>query len=260
MSDFQFASERLELAVNSVATIANGCPPDSALPLLCALQFDADRHGAIIDGELDRLTALGDGPIRWPHGRGLSGLARIPDSVFPHVWSSAHEAARAVAELALDCFYRPLNWQGDYSKLTKEQRQLFDKLLDKKRRAALAMSIEEVAEWQERVRRERAKLLRLEGEQINKLPSLPGNPLTETEYGVLQQLAKVYPQLIKITDLSADLNCGRTSASEAVKQLEARNLVKRQGERSGVSITDAGLSALRPADRPRIGPTALNGR
>jgi hypothetical protein len=82
-------------------------------------------------------------------------------------------------------------------------------------------------------------------------PALPSEPLTTTEYGILQQLARVHPQLIKIVDLAADLECRRSAASESLKRLKLRKLVVRpKGERSGYAITTLGLSALRPCDQP----------
>src|SRR5262249_19364517 len=76
--------------------------------------------------------------------------------------------------------------------------------------------------------------------------------LTANEYAVLQQLARVHPQLVKITDLAADLDCRRSAAGEAVSRLEGKGLVNRpQGApRSGVGITPAGLAALQPGDLP----------
>ena len=58
-SDFREASERLELSVSTVATIAEGCPLELAWALLWTLQFDDDRYGEIIDRQLDRLTVNG---------------------------------------------------------------------------------------------------------------------------------------------------------------------------------------------------------
>ena len=74
--------------------------------------------------------------------------------------------------------------------------------------------------------------------------------LTSNEYAILQALARVHPQLIKIADLAIDLECRRGAASEAVQSLESQRFVLRpKGERSGVGITSAGLNALRPCDR-----------
>jgi DNA-binding MarR family transcriptional regulator len=75
--------------------------------------------------------------------------------------------------------------------------------------------------------------------------------LSETEYAILQQLAKDRPQRVKIIDLAADLEARRTTVSEAVRHLESLNLVIRpKGKRNGITITEAGLAALRPCDRP----------
>jgi hypothetical protein len=162
-SDFQFASERLELSVSTVAGLAEGCPLDSAFALLYVLQFDRERHSRILYDSLDKLAVVSDSPIKWEHGRGQSGLVRHPNAVYPHRWSSAHEAALAISRLALAYFYWPLELPAEahpeFKKLSVDQQPLFRKLLGKNRRKALAMTMEEVADWQERIRRERAKLL-----------------------------------------------------------------------------------------------------
>ena len=78
-------------------------------------------------------------------------------------------------------------------------------------------------------------------------------PLTGNEYAVLQQLARHRPQLIKITDLAADLECDRTAASEAVQDLEKLGHVERpRGDRSGIGITDRCFAVLRSCDRPSL--------
>jgi len=155
-SGFRVASERLELALNVVALIAEGQPLDSAAALLESLQRDEMQYGDTIRRVLDRLAALSDGPIKWKAGRGLSGFVRRPDAVFPHVWSSAHQAALEISRLALEHFWWPLEGITDAA----EQQATFRKLLSKSRRKAMAMTMGEVAGLQERIRRERAKLLR----------------------------------------------------------------------------------------------------
>lgn len=155
---FKVASERLELAVNAVATVAGGQPLESSFAILSALQIDEERYGSIIYSALDELTALSDGPVKWKHGRGLSGLVRGRDATFPHVWSSAHQAALEISRLAQRFFLHPLELD-DWGELPKDREPLFRKLLSKKRRDAPAISLQEVAELQERIRRERARLL-----------------------------------------------------------------------------------------------------
>jgi hypothetical protein len=87
--------------------------------------------------------------------------------------------------------------------------------------------------------------------------------LTELEYAILQHLARLHPQLVKITDLAVEVRCGRTTASKAVARLEsmAPPLVERpEGERSGVGITPAGVATLRPCDLPpALTAAALSG-
>lgn len=154
-ASFADASERLELSVNAVASIAKGCPPETALALLRALQHDERRNGSIIDRELERLAAVSDNMISWPRGRGLSGIARVPTAVFPHVWLSAHEAALALSRLALKHLFWPIEGIDD----ADEQLTRLSELVDAKWQRAFTMPIEEVAEWQARIRRERAKFL-----------------------------------------------------------------------------------------------------
>jgi hypothetical protein len=155
-SSFRDASERLELTFSAVAVIAKGCPLDAAFEILSAMQVDEERHGAAVYGVLDKLAAVSDGPIKWSHGRGASGFARVPSAVFPHVWSSAHQAALEISRLALDHFYWPLAGITN----PKEQQSTFKRLLSKSRRKVMALTMEEIADLQERMRRERAKILR----------------------------------------------------------------------------------------------------
>lgn len=130
-------------------------------------------HIGTLEPLFPTLAAVSDGPVVWAHGRGRSGLARGPDAVYPHVWSSAHEAAAGVAELAIDFLTRPLEGITDPA----EQRQQARRLLDR-RCKALEMSIEEVAALQERIRRERAKLLQLESNRTlaERQESQPATP------------------------------------------------------------------------------------
>ena len=262
---FRTGSERLELSPNAVAQIANGCPAHTAWYLLYALQLADVRYGDAIDEALGQLAALSDSPISWSKGRGRSGIARVPDAVFPHRWSSAHEAALAIARMSLEFFYWPLALDEKQARLSLEEqptavRKQFGKLLHEERRKALAMGMEEIADLQERIRRERAKLLG-NGPPVG----LPANDLqngvskqeakpqlTTNEYGILQQLARNAPQLTKITDLAADLNARRGAIGEAVQRLELLEMVERPlGERKGVGITGKGRDSLRDCDKPR---------
>ena len=154
---FEFASERLELAVNAVARIAEGrFPLHDLFTMLSVLQSDHERCDAVVTEKLSDLAALSDGPIKWALGRGLSSLVRNRDAAIPQVWSSAHKAALKIAVMVLESFYWPLEGITD----ADEQQATFRKLLSAGRRKALAMTNEEVADLQERIRRERAKLLR----------------------------------------------------------------------------------------------------
>ena len=164
---FKTASEKLELKVNILFVITNGCPLDSAFASLSLIQFEYHRFDKVIHEQLDRIAAISDGKLEWAHGRGQSGLAResARNAFYPHVWSSAHEATRHISLLALEYFFWPLNvacenWSTvGFHELTDEQREMFERILSADRRKALAMTMQEVAQWQERIRRERAILL-----------------------------------------------------------------------------------------------------
>ncbi len=195
LRSFKAASERLELAPNAVAAIAGECPIKMAFAVLQALQWDEKRRGGTVDDVLDKLTALSDGPIKWKHGRGLSGLVRYSDTTFPHVWSSAHEAALEVSRLALRFFFWPLEL-GDSKELPKDKEPLFHELLAENRRKALAMTLEEIADWQERIRRERAKLLNAPA--LREDEQRPEPPLKERVLDVLtEQQRKIVEYLWK---------------------------------------------------------------
>jgi hypothetical protein len=115
---------------------------------------DYGRHAEALDQAKDTLAALSDGPVKWEHGRGRIAAAYDPTAVYPHVWSSAHEAAAGIARLALEMLVRPLEGITDPA----EQRALARRLMAG-RWKALVIPLEEVAALQERIRRERAKLL-----------------------------------------------------------------------------------------------------
>jgi hypothetical protein len=164
---FRAASEAAESWVNTVAQVAkfgrsgtdNGV--DLMLTLLTPLKGvkrnlhdDYHEHVDLLKRMQEQMAVVSDGPVKWEHGRGVSGVARVPASVFPHVWSSAHEAAVYLAGLTLDWLGLPLTEIADPAKLTKTDRNIVVN-----RCKALAMSPAEVADWQERIRRERAKLL-----------------------------------------------------------------------------------------------------
>ena len=73
---FKTASEKLELKVNILFVITNGCPLDSAFASLSLIQFEYHRFDKVIHEQLDRIAAISDGKLEWAHGRGQSGLAR----------------------------------------------------------------------------------------------------------------------------------------------------------------------------------------
>src|SRR5262249_970233 len=90
--------------------------------------------------------------VRWNHG--LKAIARKPDAIYPHRWSSAHEAATNIARLILKLLVEPLSEITNVSKQRAEAKRLLAA-----RWKAFEMPRDEIADLEERIRRERAKLL-----------------------------------------------------------------------------------------------------
>src|SRR5262245_54147871 len=102
---FEAASRAAESWLNTVASVAHlgrGGAVDPAFELLLPTKGGGARynlrdsyaeHAGLLDRMKDKLALQSDGPVQWEHGRGLSAIARVPSAVYPHVWSSAHEAA-----------------------------------------------------------------------------------------------------------------------------------------------------------------------
>src|SRR5262249_45190967 len=118
------------------------------------LQDSYLAHAGVLDQAREALARVSDGPVTWAQGRGLSGMVRHPAAVYPHHWSRAHEAAVGIAPPGLGTLVWPPAGLTD----PVEQWNLAQHLL-RHRWQALAMSLNEVADLQERIRRERAKLL-----------------------------------------------------------------------------------------------------
>jgi hypothetical protein len=118
------------------------------------LQDSYNTYAPIIMEALPLLAKVTDGPVRWEHGRGRSGVARVPSMVYPERWSSGHEASAGITRMALAMLASPLEGINDPA----EQWQLAQQLLARHWKA-LVLPIEEVADLQERIRRERAALL-----------------------------------------------------------------------------------------------------
>ena len=163
-SPFQVASEAAESWLNTVYGIAGYGRIgnfDVAYGLLlptpategCSLQESFQEHASLLSSMSNRLAAVSDGPIDWAN-RGLRAIAKLPAAMYPHVWSSAHEAASGLAALALNLLAAPVAGITD----PREQWDTAEHFLTS-RWKALDMPMEEVARLQERVRRERAKVL-----------------------------------------------------------------------------------------------------
>lgn len=159
---FDAASEAAESWPNTVAMIAHLGPsgavdpayelllPNPAHEVRYYLQDDFREHADVLDRMNAHLAAVSDGPVKWEHGRGLSAIVFVPRATLPHVWSSAHEAAKGIAGLTIDLLARPLEGITDPA----EQWSLAKEILAN-RSEAIAISNDEVATWQERIRRER---------------------------------------------------------------------------------------------------------
>jgi hypothetical protein len=139
------------------------------------LQDSYREHAEAMDEARDALAALSDGPVIWEHGRGWSGIARVPDAVYQHRWSSAHEAAVDIAGLALDMLVWPLEGITDPQEQWEVARERLARCWK-----ALAIPMDEEAALCERIRRERAKLLRQAGLGVKAAEGMePGRVPTE---------------------------------------------------------------------------------
>jgi hypothetical protein len=99
----------------------------------------------------DAFVGVSDGVVKW--NGGPRAVARNPSSLYPYVWTSAHEAAVGIAREALERLAFPLLRLPLAERLDE-----FGRLLAAEWKA-LALSSDEVAELQARIRRERVKLL-----------------------------------------------------------------------------------------------------
>jgi hypothetical protein len=163
--EFEAASQAAEgwpACVSTISKLAKAGNVDEVYKLLMPatggltnnLYDDYWKHCDALHRMKDQLAAVSDGPVKWEHGRGWSAVANVPAAVYPHVWSSAHEAAAGIAWLAIKILVRPLQEITDPG----EQWTMAERLL-RERWKALAISLGEDAALQERIRRERAKLL-----------------------------------------------------------------------------------------------------
>ena len=166
---FEKASQRAELWLNAVEMIAEfgeRGDVDSAYRDLAHLAGEYNRHFPALNAEMHRLRALSDGPVMWEHGRGWSAISRVPKAAYPHRWSSAHEAAVGIVRIALDSLLVPVtgrrNGKKDAAKILAA------------RWKAISISLDEVADLQERIRRERAKLSEARSEPHT--PTKPKQP------------------------------------------------------------------------------------
>lgn len=175
-STFQLASERAELWLSGIRNVAESGrrgDVDTAFVLLNTLLGDYNRHASTLYAVQDRLAALSDRPIKWAAGRGLSGIHPGP-GILPHVWSSAHEAALGISRVVIDALLVPL----EGIQKPAQQRAMAKQLLSE-RWQALAIPLDEMADLQERIRRERAKYLQSDLRPQSDDPWLPGETPSE---------------------------------------------------------------------------------
>jgi hypothetical protein len=198
---FGAASEAAEAWLGTVAFVAylgeraealdaqgRECPiVDTAFRLLFGKQRSSlnksyEKHSGVLEEVKEKLTPLSDGPINWGAGRGLSAIY-TDRRIQLHAWSSAHEVALGVAELAFDLLVAPLADVTDPREQWTIGKQL---LID--RWKALSIPRDELAALQERIRRERAKLLHLLPEPSAEAGSTPEEaPLLERVLDVLTE-------------------------------------------------------------------------
>src|SRR5262245_52870487 len=117
---FRAASKAAEGWLNTAALVGHFGPSGSVGPLFdlllppseggrgSNLQDSYREHAGVLDQAREALARVSDGPVTWEHGRGLSGMVRHPAAVYPHHWSSAHEAAVGIAQLVLESLVWPL--------------------------------------------------------------------------------------------------------------------------------------------------------
>jgi hypothetical protein len=130
------------------------------------LRESYQEHAGVLKQMREQLALVSDGQVLWPHGRGGQPVA----------WSSAHEAAVELLGLAMESLVGPLascggTGQDELARRVRGtsweslalpcERSVLARHLLETRSQSLALSPEQVADWQERIRRERGKLLAL---------------------------------------------------------------------------------------------------
>jgi hypothetical protein len=272
LSKFQAASKAAEGWLNTVGHVARLGRCGSVTPafeLLMPtpstkdgrpynLQDSYFEHEEVLEQAQDALTALSDSPVKWEHGRGLSGIAPIPAAVYPHVWSSAHEAAAGIARLALQMLVWPLAGITDPA----EQRTLAEQLLAKCCEA-LTIPLDEQAVLFERIRRERAKLLaqyspRAENAEKTTSQTLPKPdtegeqppPLTPEDAAILKVLLQANGVTMIVNKIEAKVRFTDKTIRTRLKKLRALELVHEPEKNKGYTTTAKGMDAAKnlPAD------------
>jgi hypothetical protein len=138
-----------------------------------------DRYVDVLKETLPKLSAFSDGPITWPPGLEWSESACKAPTNLPDVWSSAHETALRLTEMAIDLLVCPLV-PVPPNKAGKKVAPILQRLLPKYQEVEIKNAVtdperqkvllarhwkklviesDQIALLQERIRRERAKLL-----------------------------------------------------------------------------------------------------
>jgi hypothetical protein len=212
------------------------------------LQDSYREHAPVLAEWREALADVSDGPVRWAHGRGLSGVAAVPAGVYPHRWSSAHEAAAGMAGIVLNLLVAPV---AAFKDDAARQRAAAERALKRCWRA-LAVTPDEVADLQERIRRERAKVLRAAGGPAAPAIQSSHDSLSDNDETVLRALRHQHPRRVSVVDLAVATRIGDKTVKEVLRSLIARGLADRPSPRKGAAITDAGVELLTAADTPRV--------
>ena len=155
-SQVVLASQRAEAwleFVDTVAALGRLARIDPAIELLHVLQDERSRYGDALEASLPTFAALSDGPVRWVGGSEQDDNTSVGQPKF-YIWASAHQAALEIPQIALSVLYPPLKSDVD----PRSRRALSERLLIERWRTIVIPPIE-LAVLQERIRRERWKLM-----------------------------------------------------------------------------------------------------
>jgi hypothetical protein len=113
-----------------------------------------NEHEKVLAAQFEALARLNDKPVDLDIGRRLKEVVKGPSALIPPIWSSVHEAAVGMADLAIRRLVAPLEGVKD----GREQFDIAEALLAYNWRV-FVLSGDEIGRLQERIRWERAKVL-----------------------------------------------------------------------------------------------------